>query len=236
MATTNSYDLSCGNDEPDRASISIGDGVQLGVHTTFGAPDLAPTPPFFHLDTRRRALCLEVGRIDHDCLVLGTLSGQAPVIAPELPAVLKSLVSAVYLRRVVPSQAVAVDEDYSPYEATVIDAVLGVARWEERVQALHLGVAQRVETAYQSGLLAEPEPCQASETNWLEAQANRLLTIINRTNKNHALIFTERHGRQAENCRNGQSDGTTTRLLWLKPQTRLTGTSEWLPSCERRDA
>ena len=44
-------DLACCHVEPDRAAIGVGDGVQLGVHTAFGATDQAASlivgPPFF---------------------------------------------------------------------------------------------------------------------------------------------------------------------------------------------
>ena len=47
-------DLTCGHKEPDRAAISIGDGVQLGVHPTlcsaYETASLVVRPPFF---TRR---------------------------------------------------------------------------------------------------------------------------------------------------------------------------------------
>ena len=38
--------LACGHEEPDRPSFGIGNRVQLGVHATFGSPDLASAPPF----------------------------------------------------------------------------------------------------------------------------------------------------------------------------------------------
>lgn len=42
----------------DRAPLGIGNGVKFGVHPSFGAPDLAPAPPFFthRLDAVRCAL------------------------------------------------------------------------------------------------------------------------------------------------------------------------------------
>ena len=51
-------DLASGHEEPDRPPFGIGNGVQLGVHAAFGAPDLAPARPFFtpRLDALRCAL------------------------------------------------------------------------------------------------------------------------------------------------------------------------------------
>lgn len=43
-AATTPSDLACGHEEPDRPSLGIADGVQLGVHAALGAPDLAPAP------------------------------------------------------------------------------------------------------------------------------------------------------------------------------------------------
>ena len=44
-------DLACGHEEPDRTTIGIGDGVQLGVHAALGSTDqtapLVAWPPFF---------------------------------------------------------------------------------------------------------------------------------------------------------------------------------------------
>ena len=44
-------DLACGHEEADRATIGIGDGMQLGVHAAFRAADQTATlvawPPFF---------------------------------------------------------------------------------------------------------------------------------------------------------------------------------------------
>ena len=44
-------DLACGHEEADRATVAIGNGVQLGIHATFGSADqtsaLVARPPFF---------------------------------------------------------------------------------------------------------------------------------------------------------------------------------------------
>ena len=39
-------DLSCGDEEAERASLAIAENVQLCVHTTFRTANQASTPPF----------------------------------------------------------------------------------------------------------------------------------------------------------------------------------------------
>jgi hypothetical protein len=82
--------------------------------------------PLFHAQARRRAVCLEVGCIDHDGLVFGAFGGQAhhdpgedPVVAPALPAVVEGLGWFVFLRCIAPAQAIAIDEDYAAEDATL---------------------------------------------------------------------------------------------------------------------
>jgi len=40
-------DLTSGDEEVERAAFAVADGVQLGIHATFGAPNQTSTPPFF---------------------------------------------------------------------------------------------------------------------------------------------------------------------------------------------
>src|SRR5690606_37465632 len=40
-------DLTGGDEQVQRPPMAVADGVQLGVHAAFGAPDQAATPPFF---------------------------------------------------------------------------------------------------------------------------------------------------------------------------------------------
>ena len=128
--------------------------------------------PLFHAQARRRAVCLEIGRIDHDRLVLGALSGQAdhdpgedPVVTLAPPTVVEGLDGPIFLRRITPPQPIAVDEDYAAENAAIIDAGLAMTLGKERLQAFHLGIAQQVKIAHRSGLLAEPESCQTPEIN-----------------------------------------------------------------------
>jgi hypothetical protein len=113
--------------------------------------------PLFDPQARRRAVCLEVGCVDHDGLVFGVLGGQAhhdpgedPVIAPALPPVVEGLRRAVFFRRITPAQAIAIDEDYTAQDAAVIDAGLAMARRKERLEALHLGLGKPVKIAHRS--------------------------------------------------------------------------------------
>src|SRR5690606_21664807 len=119
-----------------------------------------------------RAVCLEVGCVDHDRLVLGPLGSKADhdpgkdaVVAPALPAVVEGLGRTVFLWRVAPAQAIAIDEDYAAEDATIINTGLAMALGKERLQTLHLGVRQPVKIAHRSGLLAEPESRQRPKIN-----------------------------------------------------------------------
>lgn len=74
---------------------------------------------------------LQIRRVDHDCLVLGALGGQAdhdpgedPVVTPALPAVVEGLGRAMFLRRVTPAQTIAIDENYTAENTEIIDAGL----------------------------------------------------------------------------------------------------------------
>lgn len=96
-------------------------------------------------------MCLEIRRVDHDRFVLRAIGGQAhhnpsedAVVAPALPSVVKGLGRAVFLRRVAPAQPIVIEKDYAAEDKTIIDAGLAMAFGEERLEALHLGVAQLV--------------------------------------------------------------------------------------------
>lgn len=98
---------------------------------------------------------LEVGRINHDDLLLATFGGQPlhhpgedPQITPPLPPVIERLGRAILPRRVTPSQPVAIDEDYATQHAPVIDPRLAVALREKRLQPIHLLVRQPEKVAH----------------------------------------------------------------------------------------
>jgi len=90
--------------------------------------------PLFRAQAASGAVRLEIGRVDHDRLVLGPFGGQPhhdpgedPVVAPALPAVIQGLGRAVFLRRIAPPQPIAIDEDYSAEDAPIIDARAAMA-------------------------------------------------------------------------------------------------------------
>lgn len=55
--------LASGHEDAERPTFCIGDGVQLRIHTAFGATDEAPKTPFFYPQVRRRAVRLQIGRV-----------------------------------------------------------------------------------------------------------------------------------------------------------------------------
>ena len=125
-------------------------------------------------------MCLEVGRVDHDRLVLGALGGQADqdpgedaIVAPALPTAVERLGGAVFLRRVAPPQAIAIGEDYAAEDATVIDAGLAVALGKEWLETLHLGVAQPVKIAHHRISLRSLNHANRLKSMGLEPRARR---------------------------------------------------------------
>jgi len=59
--------LASRQEEAERSNFCIGDGVQLGVHTPFGASDEASKAPF-QPAAGRSAVRLKIGRVDYDRL------------------------------------------------------------------------------------------------------------------------------------------------------------------------
>lgn len=98
---------------------------------------------------------LEVGRVDHDRLLLGAFRGQSlhhpgedPHVAPSLPSVVKGLGRAILPWRIAPPQPVAIDKDYAAQHTSVIDPRLAMALRKEPLQPLHLLVGQPEKVAH----------------------------------------------------------------------------------------
>lgn len=109
-------------------------------------------------------MCLEVGRIDRNCLVIGGLSGQPghdprkhTHIAPPLPTVVECLGWAIFARRIAPAQPVAIDEYYAAQNTFVIDTGNAMALGKERAKTYHLRLGQPEQVAHECGLLEQPE-------------------------------------------------------------------------------
>lgn len=90
----------------------------------------------------------EIGRVDHDGLLICRLSGQSfeepgehAHLAPALLAIVERLRWAVSLRRIAPSQPIAIDEDYPAKNAPIIDTRLPMAPRKVRSKPRHLLVA-----------------------------------------------------------------------------------------------
>ena len=115
---------------------------------------------------------LQIGCIDHDCLRIGALGGQAdhdpgedPVVTPALPAIMKRLGRSLFPRRIAPPQAIAINEDNAAHHPQIIDAWAAMALGKERAKARHLPFSQPEQVAHQSGLLAAPESRHKPEIN-----------------------------------------------------------------------
>jgi hypothetical protein len=114
---------------------------------------------------------LQVSRVDHDRLLLGTFRRQPlqharehPCLTPALPPIVERLVRSVGGGRISPAQPVLVDEHDATQHPPIIHARLAVAPGEERPQPLHLLTSQPKQVAH-SGLLAEPESDRDAHIN-----------------------------------------------------------------------
>lgn len=75
---------------------------------------------YFRPQAGRRAVCLQLGRMDYHCIRNGCLSGQAihypgadTLIALPYPTDLGGLRRAVFLQRIAPAQAIAINGYYT---------------------------------------------------------------------------------------------------------------------------
>ena len=79
-----------------------------------------------------------------NCLLIYSVT----LVAPSPPVVVEGLRLAVFPGRITPTQAIAIDEDYSAEDAPVLDARLAMALGKEGLQARHLGLCKPEKTAY----------------------------------------------------------------------------------------
>jgi hypothetical protein len=92
---------------------------------------------------------LQIGRVDHDGLVLDALGGEplhqpgkdTHVLSP-LPLVVERRRCTLLNRRITPPQTIAIEEDYAVENPPIIDTLLAMALWKERSQPLDLLVCQ----------------------------------------------------------------------------------------------
>ena len=82
-------------------------------------------------------MCLQVGRINRDGRRFRRFGGQSledpseyAHLARSLPTVVEGLGWTVFLRRIAPVQAIAIDEDYAAQHATIIDTRATMALWK----------------------------------------------------------------------------------------------------------
>src|SRR3546814_14664976 len=106
-----------------------------------GVPD-----PLFYPKARRRAVGLQIGRVDHDRLALWRLRcGQAlhhadedAFVAPPLPAIIKRLRQAILPRRITPPEPIAVDDDDPAQNPSIVDPLSSMALPTIRLTTPHL--------------------------------------------------------------------------------------------------
>lgn len=98
---------------------------------------------------------LQIGCIDHDCLRIGALGGQAdhdpgedPVVTPALPAIIKCLGRSIFTRRIAPSQSIAIDEDNAAQHPQIVNSRTAMALGEVGAKARHLRFRQPEQVAH----------------------------------------------------------------------------------------
>lgn len=104
---------------------------------------------------------LQVGRIDRDGPMLGALRGQSlhhpgkdPHFTPPIPSVVERLRRAILMRRIVPPQPIATEEDYPTQHTQIVDPRPAMALRKEWLHPLHLLVRQ-------TEMAAHHNPCQS---------------------------------------------------------------------------
>lgn len=100
-------------------------------------------------------MSLEIGRIDHDGLRIGPLSGQTfhyliehVHFAPPFPTIVQCLVRSVFSERIPPTEAVPVDEDDPVQDPPVINPGPALARGRIWRKARHLMVRKPIQVAH----------------------------------------------------------------------------------------
>ena len=94
-------------------------------------------------------MCLEVGTVDHQRLTftslrrqLGEDAGEDAEAAPADPAIVERLGRTIVQRRVSPPQPIAIYEDNSTQDATIVHSRFAMRQREERLETLHLRLGQ----------------------------------------------------------------------------------------------
>jgi hypothetical protein len=113
--------------------------------------------PLFCPQAGGRAVCFEIGCVNRDRLVVGRFCSQPhhdprehPHVAPAFPTVIKRLVRAIFLGCITPTQPIAIDEDNTTQDASVINAWHTMAPRKIGPQPLHLSFAQPIQITHKA--------------------------------------------------------------------------------------
>jgi hypothetical protein len=141
--------------------------MQLGVQPALRATDqtapLVAGSPFF--DRRLVAVRCALRYVASIITVFGTAASAAspsiiraktPLSLHRFPAVVEGLGRAILLRRIPPTQAVAIDEDYPAQHPPVVDAGLAMRLREEGLEARYLRLGQPEEVAHVTARFFKP--------------------------------------------------------------------------------
>jgi hypothetical protein len=99
-------------------------------------------------------MCFEVGGINRDGLVVGSLLSQPhhdpsehTHITPTLPAIIQRLWTAVLGRCITPPLPITINEDNATQNAAIIHTRSAPALWKVRPETLHLRLSQPIQIA-----------------------------------------------------------------------------------------
>ena len=155
-------DLACGDEQFDQPPLAVADGMQLGVHPTFGATDQATAPPFSRPCWSRCGVLSDRPRPSsrfsfrgvqppdrssfvRRCLSRSTaFSGCRASCAAHRP------------QGVSPVQPTATDEDNPAQHAPVINPGFSVRLRKERLQMCHLLICQPEKIAHVTVPVSKP--------------------------------------------------------------------------------
>lgn len=106
---------------------------------------------------------LQMRRIDHQRVSPAALIGQFEkhpaedtLLAPSLPTAVERLVRPILRGRISPTQAIAIDEDYTAQNSLVVHTGLAMGLREKGFQLGHLRIAKPVKVAHVTAPFSEP--------------------------------------------------------------------------------
>jgi hypothetical protein len=115
---------------------------------------------------------LQAGSIDHHGILFARLGGQShhqrcenAFVAPTLPTVVERLVGAILLRRISPSQTIAIDENNPASNPPIIDTSFAMGFRKVGFQPPHLRIVQPEKIRHITAPFSDGESCGSTLIN-----------------------------------------------------------------------